>query len=417
MTDHDKDPCTEVALFRYGMIVPLLDLSGAARARAMREQAARVWSIPGSRRTRVAESTIRDWIFIYRESGFEGLKPKRRQDRGKPRRLSEEAAEILIAIRKDNPGLGVPDVVSRARTGHGLTDSISLSSVYRLFHAEDLMNPPPVPRDRRRFAWEHAGELWMSDVMHGPLCGDGRRRRKTYMIVVLDDCTRVVTWSAFAFSEDAASFLAVFKQALMRRGKPVRLYVDNGSAYRSRRLAIICAKLGIALIHATPYQPAGKGKVERYIRTCRQRFLPTLTDADRTSLDSLNRCLAAWVEGEYHHTPHRGLDRMTPLDKWAACSSRVDLIGHDVDLDDLFLKEASRRVNKDRTVSLDNRLYEVAVELVGRQVTLRFDPQMPPQRPLRVAVDGRDAGLAWPLDCHANARVRRIAFRNIDGED
>ena len=59
----------------------------------------------------------------------------------------------------------------------------------------------------------------------------------------------------------------------------------------------------------------------------------------------------------------------------------------------------------------------MAVELVGRQVTLRFDPQMPRQRPLRVAVDGRDAGLAWPLDCHANARVRRIAFRNIDGED
>lgn len=419
MSEDDKEHRTEVALFRYRVIVPLLDLSGAQRARGMRELAAKTWSIPGSRRTRVAETTIRDWLLIYRKSGFDGLMPKRREDRGKPRRLSEDAVETLITVRKDNPGLGVPDVVSRARDKHGLTDSISLSSVYRLFHAEDLMNPPAAPRDRRRFAYEHAGELWMSDVMHGPSCSDGRRRRKTYMIAILDDCTRVVAWSAFAFSEDAASFLAVFKQALIRRGKPARLYVDNGGAYRSRHLAIVCARLGIALIHATPYQPAGKGKIERYLRTCRQRFLPTLENADTTSLERLNRRLAAWVEGEYHHTPHRGLDRMTPLDKWAACSSRIPLFGHDVDLDDLFLKEVDRKVNKDRTVSLDNRLYEVEAALVGRKVTLRFDPEAPPGRPLRVVVDGRDAGLAWPLDSHANARIRRnpIAFRDFDKED
>ena len=59
------------------------------------------------------------------------------------------------------------------------------------------------------------------------------------------------------------------------------------------------------------------------------------------------------VEGEYHQSPHRGLDGRTPLDQWA-------LAGHDVrypdpgtDLDDLFLFEAKRRVMKDRTVSLN----------------------------------------------------------------
>ena len=26
----------------------------------------------------------------------------------------------------------------------------------------------PAPQDRRRFAYRYAGELWMSDVMHGP---------------------------------------------------------------------------------------------------------------------------------------------------------------------------------------------------------------------------------------------------------
>ena len=100
----------------------------------------------------------------------------------------------------------------------------------------------------------------MSDVMHGPPVSDGRRRRKTYLVAFIDDATRVVPFAAFAFSENTAVFLPVFKQAILRRGLPARLYVDNGANYRSRQLALVCAKLGVALIHARPYQPAGKGK-------------------------------------------------------------------------------------------------------------------------------------------------------------
>ena len=247
------------AFFRYGVIADLMHLpvGTPGTGALLRAKAERMYVIPGSRRTRVAAETMRHWIKDYRHGGFEALYPKRRRDRGKPRRLSDEDAGILINVRQDNPELGV---VARPRAEHGLAASVSLSSVYRLFHAEGLMNPPPAPRDRRRFAWEHAGDLWMSNVMHGPTCGDGRRRRKTYMIVILDDATRVVPFTAFAFSEDAASFLAVFKQALMRRGRPLRLYVDNGAAYRSRHLALICARLGVALIHARPWQPASKSK-------------------------------------------------------------------------------------------------------------------------------------------------------------
>ena len=38
-----------------------------------------------------------------------------------------------------------------------------------------------------------AGELWMSDVMHGPsvLVGE-RSKRKSYLIAFLDDATRVI---------------------------------------------------------------------------------------------------------------------------------------------------------------------------------------------------------------------------------
>ena len=101
-----------------------------------------------------------------------------------------------------------------------------------------------------------------SRFRHGPKFGDGRRRRKTFVIAFLDDATRVIAFAAFAFAENTTAFLPVFKNALIRRGLPLRLYVDNGASYRSQPLALVRAKLGIALIHAGPYQPAGKADPE-----------------------------------------------------------------------------------------------------------------------------------------------------------
>jgi transposase InsO family protein len=99
----------------------------------------------------------------------------------------------------------------------------------------------------------------MSDVMYGPKIRDAGRSRQTYHIALIDDATRVVPYTAFAFSEGTVAYLAVLEQAVRRRGLPKRLYVDNGAAFRSKQLAIVCAKLGIALIHAKPYSPQGKG--------------------------------------------------------------------------------------------------------------------------------------------------------------
>ena len=114
----------------------------------------------------------------------------------------------------------------------------------------------PTSKDRRRFAFERANELWLSNVMHAiPVETEERRQRKTYLIALLDDATRVVPYAEFAFSEKVAAFLPVLEQGIRRRGIPHRLYADNGAVYRSHHLALVCAKLGIPLIHSRPYVP------------------------------------------------------------------------------------------------------------------------------------------------------------------
>jgi transposase InsO family protein len=283
-----------------------------------------------------------------------------------------------------------------------------------------MHKPPAQPsgQDRRRFAFAQAGELWMSDVMHGPsVAMPGRGRRKAYLIAFLDDATRVVPYCAFACSENTQAFLPVFKQALLRRGLPQRLYVDNGANYRSQHLALVCARLGVALIHARPYQPQGKGKMERWFRTVRAQLISRLSATHTNSLDSLNRRLWAWVEGEYHLTPHRGLEDQTPLDRWAMSADQVRLPGPGLDLDALFLFEAKRRVQRDRTVSLNGTLFEADAALVGQVVTLRYDPALPASRGIEIWHEERFVGRATPLDAYANCFVRRNRpTQNLDAD-
>jgi putative transposase len=411
----DDDLRLQIALLRYGVIADLAQLAPGTPGiyRLMTEKADREYRIPGSSRTRIAMDTIRDWLGLYRRGGFDALLPKPRKDAGRPRILPDALVESLLAIKESHRDYSVRQIIKQAHAQGQVPEGIALppSTVYRLFSRHGLMQPAPADpshNDRRRFEFQKAGELYMSDVMHGPgVIVAGKRKAKTYLIAFIDDATRVIPFCAFALSENTEAFCGVFKQALMRRGLPRRLYVDNGSAYRSRQLEIICAKLGITLIHARAYQPQGKGKIERWFRTVRTQLLPLLTEQDMSSLEALNRRLWGYVEGEYHQSPHHGLDGLTPLDSWAMSADEVRYVDPGTDLDEIFLFEAKRKVQKDRTISLDGVLYELDASLVDETVLLRYNPAGRRGQPLKVWHKGRFVHEAKPVDAYANCFVKR----------
>jgi putative transposase len=413
MNDSDADRRHEIALFRYGLIADLVQLPPGTKGlhALIEKKAAGEYTLPGSTRTRVAAETIRDWLKRYRRGGFDALLPKPRADRGQARSLPPEVVEVLLATKEANSKLSVQLVIREARKRPEVPEDLPLppSTVHRLLARHALMDKAQEHHgdaDRRRFAFQQAGQLWMSDVMHGPSVLVGNRtQRKTYLIAFIDDATRVIPYAGFALAENTRAFLPVLKQALLRRGLPQRLYVDNGAHYRSQHLALVCAKLGIALIHARPYRPQGKGKIERWFKTVRGQLLTRLAPEDTRSLEALNRRLWAWVEGEYHHSPHRGLAGVTPLEQWAQTGETVRF--PEIDLDDLFLFETQRKVQKDRTVSLNGVVYEVDAALVGQTVTLRFDPGAAPERPVQVCHQGRFVEQARVVESYANCFVKR----------
>ena len=194
MNDPDDDLRQQIALFRYTLIADLVHLpvgtpgTGAIK----RAKAEKTYTIPGTTRTRVAAETMRHWIADYRRGGFEALYPKPRTDRGKPRRLPPEVAAQLIELKTNNPAWSVRRIIQKAREG-GVDHPLAPSTVHRLLSREGLFDKkPPDGEDRRRFAFKDAGELWMSDVMHGPKVRHGRTRRKTYLIAFIDNVESTV---------------------------------------------------------------------------------------------------------------------------------------------------------------------------------------------------------------------------------
>ncbi len=416
MTPTEKELSERIALFRHGLIARLLptDLTPTQRQQEMLKISNEQHQIPGSLRTRVAHSTLREWLKQYRTGGFDALKPRKRGDTGHPRALAPELAEQLLQLKETEPDLSIRLIIKHLRDKGIIAaeQHVPISTVHRLFKSHGLMSKRSqaeggAKQDRRRFAFQEAGQLWMSDVMHGPaVYVEGRRKKKTYLIAFIDDATRVIPYAQFAFSENTRSFLPVCKMALLKRGVPQRLFVDNGANYRSHHFSIVCAKLNVALIHARPFQPASKGKIERFFRTVRAQLLTRLDNEDLSSLAALNRKLAAWVEGEYHHSPHRGIDNDTPLERWARVGDSVRYPDQTMDLDDLFLFEEQRKVQNDRVISLHGRLFEVDTTLIGEKVTVRYDPARP-DAPVLIVHNGQLIEKARQVDLYANCSVKR----------
>jgi len=142
---------------------------------------------------------------------------------------------------------------------------LPLSTAYRFLHQENLMGAAQVEtKDRRKFEAELPNDIWQADVMHGPHMEVDNKKRKTYLIAFLDDHSRLLPHAEFYTSENLVSFMRAFQQALLKRGLPRRVYVDNGSAFRAKQLEYTAAALGIALVHSKPYRPQGRGKIERF---------------------------------------------------------------------------------------------------------------------------------------------------------
>lgn len=407
-------PVHPTALFRLSVLGPLVSrgqLKSGELKRIIEELSQHDYRIPDSERTRLSPKTIERWYYLWRYGGVDALAPQPRKDKGYCQ-INDTLQDELIATKKAQPSRSIRNLILLLELkGVVAKGELARSSVHRLLKQHGLSKrcvSDGNTIERRAFEAKCAGDIWYGDVMHGIAVNTPDGMRKSYCVSLMDDASRLLCHSAFYLSETAIAIEHVLKEALLKRGLPKKLIVDNGSAYRSSSLKQICARLNIHLIFCRPYEPEGKGKLERWHRTLRQDFMAELGENPVLTLDDLNARLWLWIERIYHQRQHAGLDKqVTPLQRWQNDLPQVRQLGAlAAKLDQYFYHRIKRKVRKDGIVSYENCLFEVPYELSGQTIYLVIDPH-PQDAKWVESLDYEYLGPVHLLDKRANCHRSR----------
>lgn len=392
-----KDRVEKIALFRYQLVREVADESLTPRQRGPLVRALAEAEHPGpfGQPVHYSRETLDRWIRAWRTEGFDGLKPQQRiQAPVTPAEVLSLAA-TLKCERPHRTAAQVKRIITET-----LGEAPSESTLLRHFRTLDIPTGTS-PQATGRFEADHPNEIWVGDGLHGPRIGG----RKTYLFAFVDDHSRLVVASRWAYAEDAVRLSAALRPALQTHGIPQAIYVDNGSAFVDSSLLRICARLGIKLIHSKPYRPQGRGKIERFFSTVNSQFLTEITADEAvaggsliTSLEELNSLFTSWVQMVYHRQVHSATS-MTPSARFEAgwTDRRPDRRDPDT-IAEAFRWSVTRKVTKTATVALQSNTYQVDPLLAGTKVELIYDP-FDLNQPITVfTADGTEAGVATVLE-------------------
>lgn len=251
-----------IAQAKFSLIAPVItgtynDDSAIAYFRRISKEKIR-WP-DGSERS-FSDQTLKNWVYRYRKYGFEALIPKGRLDSGKSRKLSEEHKEYIKSLIDEFPKItGVMIYEKMIEKGKLNKGDVSVDTVQRYIKKSGLRNGNGlIQKERRTWEYAHACDGYEADTCHMLYIFDENGEyRKTYLIAMIDNHSRMIVGAEFFFNDNAVNFQKVWKSAVLRYGRSKVLILDNGSSYKNKSTNEIEAKLGTKLIYNPPYSPTG----------------------------------------------------------------------------------------------------------------------------------------------------------------
>jgi transposase InsO family protein len=414
MTENNSiTPHEQGALNRYAAVSFLQQLyeQDIILAEALRQAAARPWpdAVTGKR---YAIRTLEDWWYNYQIGGFQALTNAPRKDVGQQRStFTSECQEFVLTQRQKYPCIPVKVAYLRW-IGEG-NELPSLSTIYRFLQFNGYHRGRPPEHDiasgpSKAFEAPYPNDLWMTDFSPGPKIrtADGQIIA-THLGALIDDHSRLLPYAAYYTNENTQNFHHALKEAIRRRGVPHKLYADNGSAFISNHTHIVCANLGIRLLHHKPYAAWSKGKIERVFSSIQLGFETTLSLPEERvqSVEELNTKFSHWLQTVYHNRQHSSTGT-TPQARFQAGSEHLrQLELSESALDKLFQTRTERTVRKNGIIRIDNKIYEVDLSLRGRRVEVRYDPFAPGESRPEIYHKGHYICSANPVDLRLNSQL------------
>jgi putative transposase len=375
----NEDSRTKEALFRHAIIGDLLSrkLRWGDLRQLLSDLSEKTFEDYLGRPRHISFATLEEWFYKYRHKGFEGLKPSSRSDQGHSRRLSEELEQLILDLKREDPGRSAPLILRELElAGRISRGAASVDTVQRLLRRRGLSGPRMELDAPARFRWQASmcGELWQADALHGPVLINPTTGRPQRAIIfgLLDDRSRIIPYLEAGFGETEHRFLTVLYNAIARKGIPRRLLMDNHASFTGHDLRVLCARLDIHIVHSRPGDGPSKGKIERFWRSFRDHVVDRLNLKEVTTIDELNLRLWSYVESEYHNRPHSSLSSQTPLEVWQSDSNDIRWVTDHSRLEQTFIGEVERTARNDSTIQWRGIFYEVPPYLRRCKVRLRY---------------------------------------------
>jgi hypothetical protein len=261
--------------------------------------------------------------------------------------------------------------------------------------------------------------MWHLDFHHGKrklLRPDGSYVTPKLM-ALLDDHSRVCCHAQWYIDETAKELIHALIQAILKRGLPRSMLMDNGSAMIAAETIQGLERLGISVHFTRVASPYQNGKQETFFAPVEGQLIAMLEGVDVLDLALLNHATIAWVERGYHRSVHREIAQ-TPLERLRNAKSVARRAPSVEALRDAFRQDVRRKQRRsDGTLSLEGVRFEVPSRFRHiEQLTVRyarFDLS-------RVSlIDPRhDIELCriYPLDKRRNASGHRADLRPVTDE-
>ena len=98
-----------------------------------------------------------------------------------------------------------------------------------------------INKDMRRYEREHINEVWCGDSSVGPYLNVNGKKKRTYVISLIDDASRMIVGINIFFNDNYINLMSVMKTAVTRFGRPKILNFDNGSTYKNKQIDLLAA--------------------------------------------------------------------------------------------------------------------------------------------------------------------------------
>jgi len=322
----------------------------------------------------------RSWVTVLYQRFCRGENLVRQRTSRKSKLEQKHIALILetyeeLAIEKENKQKEYPSVRILSSTLYELYKDfpkVSDETIRRVLK-KFFVHYPERARHHYRKRWqaEAIGEIVQADVSIHPWL---EKKPAFPLLLIMDDHSRYVLAAKFLSQDTIENHMPVWQEVFSEYGLPYKVYYDNDPKYSKKNNGLIATafeELDICVVNSRPYQPQGKGKIERKIQTFQKQLTfylkKTLKKQRIETLEQLNWILREYVI-EHNKTPSRALDGRTPEEVFSEARRKPqkDLFKPFTATPEQFEKafafRAFRRLDKTYEVSYNGHKYRVPKE-------------------------------------------------------